>query len=77
LAQVNVIYRIKPIFELNVSHKYNSNALAAVLHRNKSNAAGNSKRSYAPGLPHYPITRFFAWHCYFCNDRNAEMLTNL
>jgi len=32
------------------SHKYNSNSLAAVLHINKSNAAGNSKRLYSPEL---------------------------
>jgi len=31
-------------------HKYNSNSLAAVLHVNKSNAAGSSKRLYTPGL---------------------------
>jgi len=35
---------------LAVSHKYNSNSLAAVLHINKSNAAGNSKRLYTPAL---------------------------
>jgi len=31
-----------------VSHKYNSNSLAAVLHINKSNAAGNNKRLFTP-----------------------------
>jgi len=35
---------------LAVSHKYNSNSLAAVLHINKSNAAGNSKRLYTPDI---------------------------
>jgi len=38
------------LFELNVSHKYYSSSLAAVLHINKSNAAGNSKRLHAPDL---------------------------
>ena len=41
---VNDTYWMKPIISLNVSHKYTSNSLAAVLHINKSNAAGNSKR---------------------------------
>jgi len=39
-------------WHLAVSHKYNSNSLAAVLHINKSNAAGISKRLYTPGLNH-------------------------
>jgi len=37
-------------WHLAASHKYNSNSLAAVLHINKSNAAGNSKRLYTPAL---------------------------
>jgi len=35
---------------LNASHEYNSNSLAAVLHINKSNAAGYSKRLYPPAI---------------------------
>jgi len=38
------------VWRLAASHKYNSNSLAAVLHINKSNAAGNSKRLYTPAL---------------------------
>jgi len=45
---------MKPI---NVSYKYNSNSLAAVLHINKSDAAGNSKRLYTPEL------QWTATHC--------------
>ena len=33
-----------------LSHKHNSNSLAAVLRINKSKAADNSKRLYTPGL---------------------------
>jgi len=55
-AQVNDIYRIKPILLIkNESHKYNSNSLAAVLHMNKSNAAGNSKRLYTPDVKYNHI----------------------
>jgi len=36
--------------ELNVSHNYDSNSSAAVLHINKSNTAGNSKRLYTSDL---------------------------
>jgi len=37
-------------FYFNIYHKYNWNSLAAVLHINKSNAAGNSKRFYTSDL---------------------------
>jgi len=40
----------KSVLSLNVYHKYNSKSLVAVLHMNKSNAAGNSKRLYTPDL---------------------------
>jgi len=48
-------YRMNTQFMLNmfcvglhlaVSHKHNSNSLAAIFHINKSNAAGNSKSLY-------------------------------
>jgi len=35
---------------LAIFHKYNSKSLVAVLHINKNNAAGNSKRLYTPAL---------------------------
>jgi len=38
------------LWHLAVSHEYNSNSMAAVLHINKSNAGGNSKRLHTPGL---------------------------
>jgi len=58
-GDVTVSYKIKrngdvtkskrmKIYYLNVSHKYNSNSLAAVLHINKSKAAGNSKKVVHP-----------------------------
>jgi len=37
-------------WHLAVSHKYDSNSLAVLLHVNKTNAAGNSKRLYIPAL---------------------------
>jgi len=36
------------VWHLAISHEYNSNPLAAVLHINKSNAAGNSKKVVHP-----------------------------
>jgi len=49
-------------WHLAVSHKYNSNSLAAVLHINKSNAAGNSKRLYSPvPNPKECIANVYVW----------------
>jgi len=43
-VQTQIPDKTYSILQLSVSHKYNSNSLAAELHTNKSNAAGNSKR---------------------------------
>jgi len=43
-------------WHLAVSHKYNSNSLAAIPHINKYNAAGNSKKVAHPwSRPHYHV----------------------
>jgi len=52
------------MFEYVVSHKYNSNSLAAVFHIDKSNAAGNSKRLYTPALDHDTLL----WKLFFLLD---------
>jgi len=49
---------MKPIIYLNVSHKYNSNSLAAVFYVNKSNAAGNSKMLYTTAVNDFTSSHY-------------------